>query len=122
MEKVFCHLLLRVVGVQQDLALHAHRGVVGAENDLGDGAVVLLAAGIWRQDSGNSAPKWRQNRAKAASKWLQNGVKLAFKLGSKWPQNGVKLASSWRQAGVKMGRKWRFVLTLSLMSCRVSIE
>ena len=108
MEKVFCHLLLRVVGVQQDLALHAHRGVVGAEHDLGDGAVVLLAATIWRQNSGNSAPKW-----------LQNDVQLAFKLGPKWPQNGVKMASSWRQNG---GMKWRFVLTLSLMSCRVSIE
>ena len=47
MERGFCHLLLRVVGVQQDLALHAHRGVVGAEHDLGDGAVVLLAAGIF---------------------------------------------------------------------------
>lgn len=88
MEKGFCHLLLRVVGMQQDLALHAHRGVVGAQHDLGDGAVVLLAARICRQ-----------NGAKAASKWRQSDVQLAFKLGSKWPQNGVKMASSWRQNG-----------------------
>ena len=72
MERGFCHLLLRVVGVQQDLALHAHRGIVGAEDDLGDRAVVLLAVRIWRQNGGNSAPKW-----------LQNDVQLAFKLGSK---------------------------------------
>ena len=70
------HLLLRVVGVQQDLALHAHRGVVGAENDLGDGAVVLLAARIWRQNFGvKMTSNWRSN-------WVQNGLKMASKWGN----------------------------------------